>query len=389
NPSGPGSGNVTVGIVALAGGSYQYSISFNLSALSGNTLKTGNVLALPNAENLANANLFSVLNGKFGSLGNYAFKILNGYINVTLVSGTAFAPSSMTQQNSYVLPTPPGITTASYTTNTGNALDELCYQYKYDKRNRLIEKKIPGKGWESIVYDKLDRPVLTQDANLKAQNNWLFTKYDAFGRPVYTGVYNNATATTRIQVQNLADTSVQFHFENKQSTALNINGTSVYYTNRSFPTTNLTVNTINYYDDYIFDTDGLTTAATIYGVTPTSATKSLPTGSKVRVLETSDWITTITQYDSKGRAIYVASKNIYLNTTDIIKNDLDFTGKVKATTSTHTKDSNAAITAVDTFTYDTQGRLLKQTQTINSGTTEVIAENTYDELGQLTSKGVG
>jgi len=33
--------------------------------------------------------------------------------------------------------------------------------------------------------------------------------------------------------------------------------------------------------------------------------------------------------------------------------------------------------------------LLKQTQTINSGTTEVIAENTYDELGQLTSKGVG
>jgi hypothetical protein len=48
-------------------------------------------------------------------------------------------------------------------------LSELCYQYKYDHRNRLVEKKIPGKGWEYIVYDKLDRPVMTSDANLLAQ----------------------------------------------------------------------------------------------------------------------------------------------------------------------------------------------------------------------------
>lgn len=40
-------------------------------------------------------------------------------------------------------------------------LSNLCYQYRYDSRNRLIEKKLPGKGWEYIVYDKLDRPILT------------------------------------------------------------------------------------------------------------------------------------------------------------------------------------------------------------------------------------
>ncbi|WP_344821241.1 DUF6443 domain-containing protein, partial [Aquimarina gracilis] len=66
-------------------------------------------------------------------------------------------------------------------------LNELCYQYKYDYRNRLIEKKIPGKGWEYIVYNKLDQPIMTQDTLLKAESAWLFTKYDALGRVAYTG----------------------------------------------------------------------------------------------------------------------------------------------------------------------------------------------------------
>ncbi|HYD92107.1 MAG TPA: DUF6443 domain-containing protein, partial [Flavobacterium sp.] len=62
------------------------------------------------------------------------------------------------------------------------AIDGLCYIYHYDKRNRIIEKHIPGKGWEHIVYDRLDRPVLTQDENLRHDNNWLFTKYEMYGR---------------------------------------------------------------------------------------------------------------------------------------------------------------------------------------------------------------
>src|SRR5690606_1347984 len=33
-------------------------------------------------------------------------------------------------------------------------LDGLGYQYVHDHRNRLVEKKVPGKGWEHIVYDK-------------------------------------------------------------------------------------------------------------------------------------------------------------------------------------------------------------------------------------------
>jgi len=74
-------------------------------------------------------------------------------------------------------------------------LDQLCYQYKYDERNRLVEKKLPGKGWEYMVYDRQDRLVLSQDPNLGTTSNsfnaqgWMFTKYDQFGRVVYTGFF--------------------------------------------------------------------------------------------------------------------------------------------------------------------------------------------------------
>ena len=53
----------------------------------------------------------------------------------------------------------------------------------------LVEKKLPGKGWEYIVYNKGNRPVFTQDQKLLTEGKWLFTKYDKFGRVLYTGLY--------------------------------------------------------------------------------------------------------------------------------------------------------------------------------------------------------
>lgn len=47
---------------------------------------------------------------------------------------------------------------------TAVVLNNLCYQYKYDYRHRMVEKKLPGKQWEFIVYDKLDRVVATGPA---------------------------------------------------------------------------------------------------------------------------------------------------------------------------------------------------------------------------------
>ncbi|MCL6295529.1 DUF6443 domain-containing protein [Jejuia spongiicola] len=277
-------------------------------------------------------------------------------------------------------------------------LDALCYQYIYDDKNRLIEKKIPGKGWEYIVYDILDRPVLTQDANLRLQNQWLFTKYDVFGRVTYTGLYTNTIQTTRLAIQSqfLAENNLATEqYETKVTSGTGYNNS--YYTNANFPNTNIALHTINYYDDYSFDKDGLSLPSSNiyskpiinYNNTNKILTKGLPTGSKVLVLTTNNWIISITGYDEHKRPIWMGSQNDFLSTTDYVESNLDdIIGWVTETKTRHSKSGNT-VTTIDKFTYDHAGKLLTQTNKINSGAEQSIAVNVYDELGQLTRKKVG
>ena len=270
-------------------------------------------------------------------------------------------------------------------------LSELCYQYTYDNRNRLIEKKIPGKGKEYIVYNLLDQPVLSQDTNLKTQNKWLLTKYDALGRIAFTGIHNSSNL--RVQMQQFANNEIHNYsqFINRTNSQQTLAGTPIYYNNTSMPYGIYEVHTINYYDTYVDLPSGLTpTVITSFGVTSTTNTKGLPTVSKVRILETSDWITTVTYYDEKTRPIYLFSKNDYLNTIDIVESKLDdFTGKVLETKTTHKKTGKADLVTIDRFEYDHTDRLLSQTQKVNNQISERIVRNNYDELGQLASKLIG
>ncbi len=277
-----------------------------------------------------------------------------------------------------------------------SVVDNLCYQYRYDHRNRLIEKKIPAKGWEYIIYDKLDRPILTQDAKLRATNNWLFTKYDALDRVTYTGMYKakdkNGVILDRAAIITTINGQSNLN-ENRVTNLTNISDASLYYSNKVFPQIHTEVYTINYYDDYpkdihtIFPNIGAFELAE-QNVEISSNTKSLATGSKIRVLNTRNWIINATYYDDKARPVYIASKNEYLNAIDKVISALDFVGKPIATKTTHIKNGLTIVTD-DKFTYDQANRLLTQTQSINNSTPELIVNNQYDDLGQLIKKKVG
>lgn len=269
-------------------------------------------------------------------------------------------------------------------------LSELCYQYKYDHRNRLVEKKIPGKGWEYIVYNTLDQPVLTQDAVQRPNKQWLFTKYDAFGRVAYTGLHTQANVISRETMQGYADNTTTYdQYESKQGSSTTLAGTTIYYSNNTIPQTITEIHTINYYDDYVFDRPGLSLPVTVLGQNTTLEVKGLATGTKVRVLGSNDWITTMLGYDDKRRPIWNKSTNDYLNTSDLVETKLDFIGKVLETKTTHQRTGYTDIVIVDTFTYDDLGRLLTQKQTITGQPEETLVNNGYDELGQLATKQVG
>jgi hypothetical protein len=268
-----------------------------------------------------------------------------------------------------------------------NAIQEdLCYTYKYDDRNRLVEKKLPGKGWEYMVYDRQDRLVATQDANLRTQGKWLFTKYDKFGRVVYTGIYSSGASRNSLQttVNGLGNNSE----ERMTSSQFTLNGQQVHYTrNKAFPVNNAgsELLTVNYYDYWgSINKNGAPTP------TITSVLKGLPVATSVRVIGTPNWEHIYTYYDLKARPFKTYKSN-HLGGFTKTESDLDFRGKPIQTQTVHKRNaSGVEVITKDFFEYDNRERLLKHTQSINNSTTKnLIAQNKYDRRGQLNSKKVG
>ena len=279
------------------------------------------------------------------------------------------------------------------TTISQTILDNLCYQYKYDYRNRLVEKKLPGKQWEFIVYDKLDRPIAIGPAFSPFGDGtigWLITKYDAFSRVAYTGWYAaTVTTTTRTSLQNDQNNLTTINYETKTSSGT-IDGIAAYYTNTVSPTS-FKLLTVNYYDNYTFP--NIPSVPTdVEGQNVLTTTKSLPTGSWVRALTTATSTageTSSTFYDAKSRPIRSYLTN-YLGGYTYKDTNLDFSGVPQYTKTYHKRlATDTELKTTEVFTYSPQGRLLTHTHQINSLPVQLLASNTYDELGQLITKNVG
>lgn len=268
-------------------------------------------------------------------------------------------------------------------------LNLWCYQYNYDAKNRLVEKKLPQKDWEYIIYDKMDRQVMSGPAYSPfgdGTKGWLITKYDVLGRVAYTGFYG-ATSFTSETRNSLSQNS--FSLENRNSTSI-IDGISLQYTNTSFPTS-FKLLSVNYYDNYNYPS-APTSFPVIEEITPNTNVKGQLTGTWVRTL-TSSTSTSGTLsynfYDDKYRVIREYTTN-HLGGYTQVDNKLSFTGVPTKTVSTQKQNSNASLLVItDQFSYDRRNRLVSQTQKINDGAEEKIFVDEYDELGVLITKRIG
>ncbi|MEI3790175.1 MULTISPECIES: DUF6443 domain-containing protein [unclassified Chryseobacterium] len=276
---------------------------------------------------------------------------------------------------------------------TPTVLETLCYQYRYDGLNRMVEKKLPGKGWEYMVYDKADRLVMSQDANMKLAGKWLLTKYDQFGRIVLTGITNN-TATRQTLQANV--TAAVYTNEIRSVGSFTVSGMPVYYTNRALPASLAQILSINYYDTYPAYSFNPQIPATIFGsqvltdnMTADMNTKGVPVMSLVKNIEDDNWTKNYNWYDTKGRLVGTYTIN-HLGGYTKTESEFDFTGLAKQTKVYHKRLSTDTERVISqSFEYDSQGRLKKHYHQVDSQPQEVLAENTYNELSQLSNKKVG
>lgn len=276
---------------------------------------------------------------------------------------------------------------------TVDVLNDLCYQYKYDHRNRLVEKKLPGKQWEFIVYNNQDMVVATGPALHPMGGTatvWLISKYDIFGRVVYTGWSTQKPRTSQGRKQ-LVDEITTDWSEQRTSNTTTLNGVAMNYTHSTLPSVEHLL-TITYYDDYNY-AGAPTSFERVEDQVLLEQAKSLTTGTWTRVL-TSESETpgelAYQLYDLKSRVVRSYKQGGIHDGFIQIDTKLDFVGKPLYTVTTHKrKNADDLLTVRDEYEYNEQDRLVVHLHKINGEQVRLLAKNEYDNLGQLMNKRVG
>ncbi|MEN0056668.1 MAG: DUF6443 domain-containing protein [Mucilaginibacter sp.] len=302
----------------------------------------------------------------------------------------------------YVLPpgtNPDAVGIPQYTSSLG-------YIYRYDERNRLTQKKVPGKGWEFTVYNKLNQPVLTQDSLQRAGNQWKVTKYDLHGRVIVTGLWNAGSTIALATLQNSIYTGDQWdNVDLNNDTQTNQTG----YVLNSYPTLNEVLN-INYYDGYehIPASSPSNKVASRMSAKATGIispmTKGLLTGNRTAILNTiadqaPAYLFSVYFYDEFGRDIrddqfcYLggnANQYAFSKLTDYNFNDqVTSTSRMRASVFS----SGPMFTINNKYIYDHTGRKIKnweqitnQDNTPKDSDWTLVNQAEYNEIGQLLIK---
>jgi hypothetical protein len=263
--------------------------------------------------------------------------------------------------------------------------------------------------WFYMVYDARDRLIMTQDEDLRANYKWLCTVYDDLNRSIKTELLtdNNAShdrawyqlqATGKTDYPDAYFSSFEVLTESYYDNYNWIANTGVNLKTKLITTNISTTN-------YFYTVNSTTSAATPYPVAIKAnyQDRNMVTGTKTEVLGTVDYLYAVNFYDDRGRLIQIQSHN-YSNpnnatTRDTVTMQYSFSGQVLRVLVAHKKaGTNPQNYRVSTKNeYDDAGRLTKISkltgklvglQFINSAEA-TIAQNKYNELGQLQEKDLG
>lgn len=129
-------------------------------------------------------------------------------------------------------------------------LNKYAYRYRYDYRNRCVEKKLPGAEPVTYIYDFANQLTFSQDGNQRTKHLYTVYQYDLHGRMVMQGeVAGTVNVSKRmiscIPVSQVSDTDLYQEFQGTNYAS------NLYSTIQLLPLTP-EFKIINYYDNYDF-----------------------------------------------------------------------------------------------------------------------------------------
>ena len=274
--------------------------------------------------------------------------------------------------------------------SAGN-LDLYAYQYLYDSFGRCISKKLPGCAAIRYVYDKADRVILSQNGNQSQKKEWTFTFYDNQGRLSLTGLcsFNDPPS--------LDNSIVRAYRTTAEKDGVLHSGYEVEH----FPYTLSSLLQVNYYDDYNFTTDtqlafGLEKIGKVqydslyinHEASLISAQGRL-TGTKIKVLDKEQYLTSALYYDYKGRIIQRRCQN-HLGGYDTDFYSYTYTGKLFARLHTYQIGNGKRHMEEYTYEYLADGELRDVYHCVdNAYRANHLLYYTYDNAHRVFLKDVG
>ena len=274
-----------------------------------------------------------------------------------------------------------------------SGLADYAYLYRYDSRGNCIARSIPGAGWIYTVYDKGNRPILTQDAAQRAQNTnyWTFALSDHLGRDALRGTttmsvsaFSDPYKTTVVKASLPKTPTYSGSYKGYTLTGITLSSPVLlevdYYDNYSFAGTSPFPAANN--ADFAYDSSIGTTFSAYYS----PSAQGLQTGSLLKVLDNStgnQYLWSVSYYDYMARVVQ------HRSSTHIggVEKDwflYDFVGNATKHKTEHKPGSGTSLIETTTQSYDTSDRPLVTTHLIGtSGTATTVSDKAYDKAGRL------
>ena len=273
-------------------------------------------------------------------------------------------------------------------------INRLAYLYRYDSRDRMSARKLPGCEWEYMAYDRVGRRIFYQDGKLRSQGKTRFEVFDRLGRSCLQGICNS----TNIDFDAINASQMTVTAQWAGGTNL-LKGYTLNVEGGTLPSISYTrIIQANYYDNYDFlGSNGVPTgsdARVIFGAESGYGSrhgnaKGMLTGSLTAKYDgesVSDMLYAVNYYDYNGRIVETHSSK-HNSEYETARYAYNLAGKVlKQHTIRYNSSLSELSNDVYAYSYDAGDRVLSATLSHNGATPQAIENCSYDGLGRMNQR---